>query len=257
MSVTSTEIKQALEKRHCFDFFMTEVKNGPTQTGMLQVDAVAIPKSWAHQEMIGYEIKVSRSDFQRDPKIHLYLKYFHHFYIVCPSGMIDKKEISDDVGLIWYNQETKCFTTKKKAAWRNVEIDPDMMWYILMYRLQSDRYPFHNSRQDFIEDYIKNESSERDLGRQLGSKMSQRVSHLAVEVERLGRNGDYQKTLKELEEIFEKHGIRTWGDLAKNLEEALSRGYPKEIDVLISQLEAAKKTAEKMTTVNELREAEE
>jgi len=33
--VTSGQIKQALADRHFHDFFMAEVKNGPTQTGML------------------------------------------------------------------------------------------------------------------------------------------------------------------------------------------------------------------------------
>lgn len=64
-NVTSYEIKEALARKHGNrEFFMTEVKNGPTgvQDGaLLQFDGVAIYKSWTRPCIRGYEIKVSRS----------------------------------------------------------------------------------------------------------------------------------------------------------------------------------------------------
>lgn len=68
-TVTSFDIKQSLAKKHGNrEFFITECKNGPTGTGLLQLDGVVIYKSWEHPRIVGYEIKISRSDFQRDNK---------------------------------------------------------------------------------------------------------------------------------------------------------------------------------------------
>lgn len=45
----------------------------------------------------GFEIKVSRADFKRDKKWHLYLKYFNFFYFVTPPGVIRKDELPPEV----------------------------------------------------------------------------------------------------------------------------------------------------------------
>lgn len=246
--VTSGQIKQALADRHCQDFFMAEVKNGPTQTGMLQVDAVAINKSWAHQTMTGYEIKISRGDFLRDPKMHLYLQYFHEFYIVCPAKMIDKREIPDSMGLIWYNPETKQLQTKKKAAYRKIEPDADILWYILMYRMQPDRYPFHDCKKDWITDYLQNKSENHRLGYQFSTKMAREHDKLLEKNERLSRNGDYQQIIKDITAIAQKHNIRVWHpeELAAALDKGLERKCPAEVETALLQIDAARRTLDQI-----------
>ena len=68
-NVQSRHIERALAKKHGNrEFFITQCKTGATGEGMMQFDGLAIHKSWAHPCIIGYEIKVSRSDFLRDAK---------------------------------------------------------------------------------------------------------------------------------------------------------------------------------------------
>jgi len=250
--VTSGDIKKALANAHYGEFFMAEVKNGPTGTGMLKLDALAIYKSWSHQRMVGYEIKISRADFLQDGKMHLYLPYVHEFYVVCPAKMIDKKEIPDDMGLMWFNPDTGELKMKKKAAHRNITIDPDMMWYIMMYRLESDRYPFHDSRTDYIKGYIDFSRDKRSLGQRLRTVLSQKIDHLEMEVERLSRRGDDQKTVETLKAVMEKHGIKPQfdSDLVYELDKALSKGYPKDLDTLLASIQIAETTIQKLITGN-------
>lgn len=121
--VTARDLKIALAKKHRTEFFLTEVKNGPTMYGgHLQFDAVAIYKSWAHPKIVGYEIKVSRSDFLKDNKYSLYLPYFHEFYFITPTGLVQRQEVENDIGLIWYNPEKGSLTTKKRAVYRNMRL---------------------------------------------------------------------------------------------------------------------------------------
>ena len=73
--VTSTEIKQALAKYHPKDYFISECKTDSTYfagpQGLLIFDGLAVARSYTSPCITGYEIKVSRSDFQRDNKYHL------------------------------------------------------------------------------------------------------------------------------------------------------------------------------------------
>jgi len=88
--VTATQIKLALAEYHPKDFFIPECKTDSTYfagpQGLLIFDGLAITRSYAHPCITGYEIKVSRSDFQRDNKYHLYLQYCNKFYFVCRLG---------------------------------------------------------------------------------------------------------------------------------------------------------------------------
>jgi hypothetical protein len=75
-NVSALEIKKALAKKHGNrEFFITECKTGPTGRGMLQFDGLAIYKSWARPNIVGYEIKTSRSDFLRDNKYTRHMPY--------------------------------------------------------------------------------------------------------------------------------------------------------------------------------------
>ena len=116
--VTSTDIKRALAEKHWRDFFLTEVKSGPTQLavpGDLKIlDGLAIRKSWTAPCFTGYEVKISRSDFLRDAKFYTYEELCNCLYIVCPKGMIERTELPESVGLMYYDPEKKTITTRKK-----------------------------------------------------------------------------------------------------------------------------------------------
>ena len=150
--VTSADIKLALAEKHYRDFFLTEVKSGPTQiaaVGSLKIlDGLAIRKSWTNPCFTGYEVKISRSDFLRDAKFYTYEELCNCLYIVCPKGIIDRTEIPESVGLMYYDVDKKTISTKKKAIFRKIEYSPEMLLYIIFSRLSSDRYPFFSDKQE-------------------------------------------------------------------------------------------------------------
>lgn len=246
--VTARDLKIALAKKHRTEFFLTEVKNGPTMYGgHLQFDAVAIYKSWAHPKIVGYEIKVSRSDFLKDNKYSLYLPYFHEFYFITPTGLVQRQEVENDIGLIWYNPEKGSLTTKKRAVYRNIEIDAAMLLYIIFTRLENDRIPFYSSQAEYWKDWLNNKIGNQALAWQVKSKLLEEIKKLERELDRhkFGRSDfdEYEKILK----VMKNHGISTW-DPAKNLDKALSRPYPRKLDDAFELLESALKI------INEVKE---
>lgn len=258
--VTSYEIKEALARKHGNrEFFMAEVKNGPTGvvTGqLLQFDGVAIYKSWSNPQIRGYEVKVSRSDFLRDAKYPCYLPYFHEFYFVVPKGMVQKNEVEEGIGLMWYDPETGVLTTKKRAVHRKIEVDAAFLLYIIMTRLSSDRAPFMHNKGEVFQAWLKGKETSRELAYRVKSKLIQENAELQAEVRQLRYLEDAQKELKALRAVMEKHNIATgrWREV-EALEQALSRKYAPELDKvqdaaynLVSIIEGIKRRAQKEAT---------
>jgi hypothetical protein len=246
--VTARDLKIALAKKHRTEFFLTEVKNGPTMYGgHLQFDAVAIYKSWAHPKIVGYEIKVSRSDFLKDNKYSLYLPYFHEFYFITPTGLVQRQEVENDIGLIWYNPEKGSLTTKKRAVYRNIEIDAAMLLYIIMYRLENDRIPFYSKKAEYFKDWLKNKISNQELAWHVKSKLLDQVRELESEIRRLSRAREDLEAYQEVLKVMQKHGLNTWYNPAEKLDEALSRPYPRKLDDAFIQLDAV------LRKINEVR----
>lgn len=160
--VTAAQILQKLYLKHTQksdpralpDAFYSEVRSGPSEfylhpfckeirqagghRGLLIMDAVAIKQSWARPCIIGYEIKVSRSDFLRDQKWQRYQKYCHEFWFVCPPGVVKLDELPGDVGLMYYSPEHDTLFTKRRAMYRKIDLrSPEvvsMLLYLAMYR---------------------------------------------------------------------------------------------------------------------------
>ncbi|MBS3949746.1 MAG: hypothetical protein KGZ53_03665 [Peptococcaceae bacterium] len=237
--VSSVHIKGALAKKHeGKEFFLAECKNGPTHVpdveGLVQFDAVAIHKSWSHPRIVGYEIKTTRGDFLRDAKYTMYLPYVHEFYFVTPSGLVQRHEVEENIGLMWYNPDTGALRTKKKAVYRKIEISARMLLYIIMSRLEGDRYPFHSTQAEYWRDWLANKLSNRELGWTVRGKVAGKLSQLESE---LSKHKDATHTLKEIQEVMTKHGLRRFGDVATVLDRALAKTYPVSLDVIRGQLE--------------------
>lgn len=138
--MTAKDIKKLLAKRHRYDVFVPECKDGPTMwnnqgdPGHRRMDAWAMKKSYTQPRAICYEIKVSRVDFLRDDKWHHYLPYCNEFYFVCPPDLIDKSELPEGTGLIYTSKKGTSLVTKKKALWRDVRIPESLYKYILFSR---------------------------------------------------------------------------------------------------------------------------
>jgi hypothetical protein len=260
--VTAIDIKKALAISHEKDFFATECKNGPTYNpvpgGLLIFDAISITKSWTSPMIRVYEVKVSRSDFQRDGKYQCYLPYCHEFYFVVPKGMVKKEEVPDGIGLIYYNPETKSLRTVKKPIYRKITVDADMLMYIIMNKLDSDRLPFYRNRSEYAKAYLEDVDDRKSIGRLLGSKMAKELSAANQRLERLSVPQQREGLFKEIVSVLDKHGIPTWSEhrIPKELDEALSKSYPQELDQLFRSIEVLQNTAQRIKEQTKLKEEE-
>lgn len=234
---------QALAKKHQLqnDFFLVEVKNGPTWTGkkLRRLDAVAFKKSWTKPCITGYEIKISRSDFLNDEKWQFYLDYCHKFYFVCPSGLIKPEEIQiERVGLIWYNPEKKSLFTKKKAIFKPLEKLPtEMLYYILMSRVESDRDPFYKQRTKYFKDWLENKISNQQLGYQVSYRITELIEQAKRETRKWQKEAEkYKKEAEAFQaimDILKKHGLGPQWYM-----ENLAFEYPEILDKKLSMLNA-------------------
>lgn len=204
-AVTAFEIKRALAEKHYKDFFITECKSGPTQiaaAGTLKIlDGLAIKKSWTAPCFTGYEIKVSRSDFLRDAKFYTYEEICNCLYIVCPKGMIDRTELPESIGLMYYDPEKKTITTRKRAIYRKIEYTPELLLYIIFSRLDSDRIPFFSDRRAYFEAYAAGKTENRDLARAVNSRI-------------VADNARMERELEEVAEAIRAALVRIFGDAA-------------------------------------------
>jgi hypothetical protein len=240
--VTSLGIKNALAKKHRREFFITECKTGPTTTGLYKFDGIAIYKSWTRPQIRGYEIKISRSDFLGDNKFYNYLPYCHEMYFVVPTGLIDRAEIPTEIGLINYNPKTGGLNTKKKAIYRNIEINADMLFYIFMNRIDGDKPQFTSDKAEFFKAWLENKESNRRLADQVKNRMTKEIKRLEDELRRADIDAEYKKELDEIDKVLYQHGERGYhwnGGRAEAIKRLLTKRYPSELDNLQRQLQDA------------------
>lgn len=244
--VTSTEIKMALAEYHPKDFFISECKTDSTYfagpQGLLIFDGLAVTRSYTSPCVTGYEIKVSRSDFQRDNKYHLYLQYCNEFYFVVPAGLLKKEEIPDNMGLIYYYPETGKLMKKKKALYRQIEEPVGVYKYIIYSRLEQDRTPFYEDKAEYAKAYIEDRTEKQHIGRRLGSKMASELSDSYCRLAVLKNTEDKLKLLDSLMEVMKKNGIHCWSNesYAEKLDTALqNKASPDDLKYLKQDLEAA------------------
>jgi hypothetical protein len=132
----ANKISLLLAKKHSKDLWVPECNTGSAFIGCQRLDGWALKRTWSPVTAIGYEIKVSRSDFLRDDKWTGYLGTCHQFYFVCPYGLIQQEELPDDVGLMWVTKKGGRLYTKRKAVRHNPDSDAfsRIMTYVLMSR---------------------------------------------------------------------------------------------------------------------------
>ncbi|MRN51968.1 hypothetical protein [Paenibacillus monticola] len=239
-------IKKALADRHKDDFYMTEVKDGPSQSVQhhLKLDALAVRKSWSKPLLSGYEIKVSRSDFLRDNKWMGYLPLCHEFSFVCPTGLIKPEELPEQVGLIYYNPEKGTLQTKRKAVYRLVEIPANMLMYIIMNRLNNDRHPFFSDQRERIEAYVLDKGDRYHLSVTYKHKISARLDELEKEASDIRRKYERfdqtQSVYDRLKDLANRIGCHGWfGDKwVDELEQMLlASAVSKEIQSAVESVE--------------------
>jgi len=196
ITINAHSILALLAARHTNDVFVAECKNGPTHDtrGLLKMDAWAMAKSWARPVSIGYEIKVSRSDFMRDNKWKRYLDYCTDFYFVISPGVCELSELPEGVGLLVASKNCKRLTCKRKAISRDVEVPEELYRYVLMCRTkvkdEYDRYEVKDKRvtcQQWLDDKEDRESLGGMVSHELAirfQKMKSRVLRAEAEAAR-------------------------------------------------------------------------
>lgn len=212
--VTSTDIKLALRDMHNNrnTYFLTECKTCstyfPDPQGLLIFDGLAITKSYTKPCIVGYEIKVSRSDFLGDAKWHLYLQYCNEFFFVVPKGLIRKEELPDGVGLIYYDPEAKTVLhTVKKALYRAIDDPVGVYKYIIYSRLEEDRIPFYEDKAIFAKDYLEDKSYKKAIGDQLGSKLAHELQDALCRLDRLSGKEYELECWYRVQKVLEKHRL--------------------------------------------------
>jgi|GEM_PF-1668396 len=104
-------------------------------------DVMCIKTSYTKFCVDIYEVKVTRADFLGDikrGKYKGYLDHCHRLYFACPSGVIKKEEVPDDVGLyVRGDNGWKCQKMAKNRS--DIEVPYDTMMSLLFYRQKWNR----------------------------------------------------------------------------------------------------------------------
>ena len=180
-AISAAALLQAITRRHAGDLVIPECKNGPTQTRThRRFDAWVLVRTWSPITMIGYEIKVSRSDWRRDEKLADYQGLCHQLYIVAPKGIVPVEELPEGVGLLEAVGDGTRLVSRRKASRREIALPGELLVYILMARVapkQDDERDWadparrreHNRRQ--LEQWAKSKSDRRELSYLLSEKI--------------------------------------------------------------------------------------
>ena len=211
-AITANQITALLADKHGKDVFVSQCKTGATWGANFQImDAWAMKRSWAHPRTIGYEIKVSRSDFLNDSKWPGYLPYCNEFYWVAPVGLIDPTEVSDGVGLLAVAKTGTRLFTKRKAAFRDIEIDQDILRYVLMHRVTVSGGTYDVDRlrsRDFWRQWLEEKEEDRAIGHRVSTALSAKYSREVTEVECKQRALEVRiKQLEMVEQLVNDMGI--------------------------------------------------
>lgn len=223
--ISSEYILTLLNQRHSGDVIVTECKNGETwgARDLLKLDAWVLCRSYSPLRTIGYEIKVSRRDFETDQKWTGYLDLCHEFYFVCPAGLIRTPDLPQRVGIIWASKDR--LFTKRKAQ----RVEPDaqklngLLIYIVMARSQIVANMFERdtppqpSKLEAIRSVVEQANQRKELAYFIRGHIRQIYDRImAIDRTLQDRETDIQNFRKALEKL----GI-TWNPESKSWGEAI------------------------------------
>lgn len=218
-AVREDRILDAIQRgRHSNDLFFTHVKDGASygrtaDGGLLVLDAVAFRKSWAKPLVTGYEVKCTRSDWLRDDKWVNYRQLCHQFYLAAPKGVVESAELPEGVGLIHYYPQSGSIRMAVKARLQEAQLDPMLMFYVLMTRTEPDRHPMFSSEREFLRAWVEDKQDRKMLGQLVRSKAARETVRLERRVEELERDLRYlredRRHLDEIRKILRGVGIDT------------------------------------------------
>lgn len=206
--ITEAHVTALLAERHKNDVFVSQCKTGQSLAAdhFSILDAWCMKRSWSQQLMIGYEIKLSRSDFMQDQKFHKYLDYCNEFYFVTTSGTISKHEIPKEVGLIVLTKNANSLIKSKRAAYRQIDFPVDLIKYVLISRAEIQASSkiwssahSSNQKREFFEAWLQNKKIDQSFGRMLSKEIRTEVNKKILDVEY--DNKRLQQQIEALEHI--------------------------------------------------------
>lgn len=199
-------ILELLAERHIDDLFIPECKDGSTVfSSHLRLDAWVMKRTWSPKTCIGYEIKISRSDWLRDQKWLKYISLTNLFYLVCPQGIIEKQEVPSGVGLLWTTKNGNGLRTALKAQRREIEWPVDLLVYILMCRVKPGEARVRTRAQELAQ-IIKNFGFKSST--ELGKRVAEEVGKYRYDVEsRINSLEKREAKVKEFEDAATALGI--------------------------------------------------
>lgn len=220
-------VNTLIATRHADDLCVAECKTGPTVgTRHRRFDLWAIKKTWVKPRTFGYEVKVSKADYNSDDKWHDYLDYCNEFYFVTPWNLVRPEEVPGNAGLIWVTANARRSVMKKKAAYRDIEPPIQLLFYILFSRVSVSAKE-NLSGQDVMS-YWRYVLAEKDENKTLGHAVSrkikaalnQKVNSVRGENEVLKRENESLRVVREF--LLNKLGIKE-SELQYAYKEALCR----------------------------------
>ena len=236
--MSSPNLFQLLEDRHCGDFYVPECRMGSSGSRLL--DGWALLPTWSPLTTIGYEIKNTRSDWIRDQKFMEYRPACHLLVVVAQKGLISKSELPIGVGLL--EPAGPRLVMKVKPARQ----EPDhkalnrLMAYVLMWRVKVDRGRgvSRERRADVWREFAAQRKDFRAIGSQVKGRMR------AVLAEALDRATTAERRLNELaaaEAVLSEMGVRlgSWNirrEIIQRLADAGGADITRDLDAAIVAL---------------------
>jgi hypothetical protein len=130
--------------------------------GSQRLDAWVIRPGYpAHT--IGYEIKVSRSDFLQDNKWQNYLPYCDEFFFLCPQNLISALELPTEAGLI-YVMPNRLKTIKRGYKKKAIATEAFLLGLIIN-RLNPQVFKDRDERFEIFKAWKERDQEAKLLGR--------------------------------------------------------------------------------------------
>ena len=193
----------------------------------------------------------------RDDKWHNYLPLCHRFNFVCPTGLIKPDELPNEIGLIYYNPDKQTLQTKRKAFHQSIELPTNLLYYLILSRLDDDRHPFFTGKREALEAWVSEKGTKHDLARGVNQKIHKQFDDADRRIKKAEElAAQYQKDHDDVESVVKKlkeAGYNPWrGNWVHKIEEALEATYPPDVMSGLRLLEeGARKIREAMTTKKE------
>ncbi|KFI93211.1 hypothetical protein BISA_1377 [Bifidobacterium saguini DSM 23967] len=217
-TITAVDVECALVERYRRDGlgYWPQPEVVDVNGDRLRLDGVSLNIDWRNNMWIsGYEVKVSRSDFLRDAKYLRYKDYVDDLTLVCPARMIDRDEIPEPVGLLWFYPDAPAgrprlkYRRKPDPSGGDTRQIEHRLLKQLAQRITYGERPGRYGRFDSARQYVEQKRELDDVGDMLGTMLARRVQELERRLDptMMRRMEQQSEAYGRLVEILNRHGF--------------------------------------------------